>query len=688
MRPSTLLPLLAVLAAASNADFSRVRRDVDIHDSPSNSYAPVVGACPQAGVTIRRGQTIDSDEAAYIQGKTVSSLGDWTDYLTRIGLDGLDISTFVPSSADAVAGNTVPNLGFAVSGGGVRFVHFSERDQYTRVDLFWYNRAMLIGGGILNAFDSRNATSVKAKSGGVLQLAQYMTGLSGSSWLVGSWALANFPLFTAMRDQVWNLVDGGFFTPKTFGSFADGVDSINRKAKAGSPTSIVDACKLDLPVGLARAFDLPFTLADGRTLAYRLFNETRKAHLIELSGKGPGGSCIPTKLPYFCADYSQVVTADTLWSSIKATSHWKDYSMPFPLVVTTGREFKYVNVSIESPMYEFTPYHFGTNTPSSGGLYVPIEYLGTKFAAGTPANNKTCVTGFENAGFIMGCSGNVFGTALSETKPQLPLTRRSTGDPVQLAESDAFLNTTALKINGPINKALSNVPDQYLDNGRIINPFYGLAAETGFPPSDDAELAMTDGGLGVRMCVHELQRWSLIFSSAPQGEVIPLWPLIQPQRALDAIIAIDSSADTKNLPDGTEIWDTYQKTLLPGYGQPFPVIPPRASFLSQGLNKRPVFFGSSCYAQPKNVTTPTIIYLPNYSIDFNTNTSTWITQYTVDDQQGFFNNGFALATQSESPTWSSCLACALVDAQLIRNGDSRSLQCAACFVEYCYMGEK
>jgi hypothetical protein len=33
---------------------------------------------------------------------------------------------------------------------------------------------MLVGGGILAAFDSRNATTVAAKSGGVLQLAQYL----------------------------------------------------------------------------------------------------------------------------------------------------------------------------------------------------------------------------------------------------------------------------------------------------------------------------------------------------------------------------------------------------------------------------------------------------------------------------------------------------------------------------------
>lgn len=74
------------------------------------------------------------------------------------------------------------------------------------------------------------------------------------------------------------------------------------------------------------------------------------------------------------------------------------------------------------------------------------------------------------------------------------------------------------------------------------------------------------------------------------------------------MITIDASADTNNFPDGQEIYHTYQKTLQPGYeATPFPVIPAPDSFLAQGLNTHPVFFGSACYAQPKNVSTPLIV---------------------------------------------------------------------------------
>lgn len=71
---------------------------------------------------------------------------------------------------------------------------------------------------------------------------------------------------------------------------------------------------------------------------------------------------------------------------------------------------------------------------------------------------------------------------------------------------------------------------------------------------------------------------------------------------------------------------------------------------------------------------------------------------------GYFANGFAIATQSQSsiesssdniqselsragPTrtieWSSCLACALIDRQHARNGLPRTGQCENCFRTYC-----
>ena len=95
-------------------------------------------------------------------------------------------------------------------------------------------------------------------------------------------------------------------------------------------------------------------------------------------------------------------------------------------------------------------------------------------------------------------------------------------------------------------------------------------------------------------------------------KVIPFFPLQQKGRKLDVIIASDGSDDYEGgYPNGTSIYDTYYKSTQPGYSAyPFPQIPAPADFIAEGLNKRPVFFGSSCQTVTDH-TTPLIVYLPN-----------------------------------------------------------------------------
>ena len=122
-----------------------------------------------------------------------------------------------------------------------------------------------------------------------------------------------------------------------------------------------------------------------------------------------------------------------------------------------------------------------------------------------------------------------------------------------------------------------------------------------------------------------------------------------------------------------------------GFGAyPYPAIPTPAHFISEGRNKRISFIGSSClsdYRSPKEPITPLIIYIPKYNINFATNTSSSTTQYSVVEQQGFYSNGFAIATAGKNK---ECLACAIIDAQQTRNGVARTTQCEACFDDYCF----
>jgi hypothetical protein len=82
----------------------------------------------------------------------------------------------------AVLDRDFPRVGLAFSGGGYR--------------------AMLNGAGVLQAFDGSNTTAINARTGGLLQSSLYITGLSGGSWLVGSWALNNYPSMTTMVSRM------------------------------------------------------------------------------------------------------------------------------------------------------------------------------------------------------------------------------------------------------------------------------------------------------------------------------------------------------------------------------------------------------------------------------------------------------------------------------------------------------
>ena len=114
---------------------------------------------------------------------------------------------------------------------------------------------MLVGGSFMNAFDARNPDAFASGTGWVMQLAQRGAGLSGGSWAIGSWALANYPSFVgavfatfvwsevadvwyaAMRDEVWDLEDP-LVGPQLFnmGKYSDAVDSTKAKATRSCPS--------------------------------------------------------------------------------------------------------------------------------------------------------------------------------------------------------------------------------------------------------------------------------------------------------------------------------------------------------------------------------------------------------------------------------------------------------------------
>lgn len=475
----------------------------------------------------------------------------------------------------------MPNLGLALSGGGLR--------------------ALCFGGSILEAFDSRNEKANEAKVGGILQLANYAVGVSGASWLLGSWATSNFPPISTLLPNWrlseandlwdWNVAKDYFTVYKT----------VEEKKKSGFPVSIVDVW--------------------GRLISRHFIDQPSESK----SHKGE----------------------DVLWSSIRQTSHYQQREAPFVIAVTTSRPGKGEPFAPDSPTYEFSAEEFGVFHPSLN-VSIAIDHLGSTSVLQN-SEYGTCVRGFDNAGFVMALSSNIF----------------SAGDSPKGQKRAKFLTALRPFIN-----------DENFE-GKIPNPFKGLGKSTnpafnGFQDIDRDIILMADSGL-----IHEN---------------IPLFPLIQPERQLDVVIAVDATADGKDkdetdlfsYPNGTSLYTIYSKTKLlsyTGYHMPDIPNPIDGTFEGLGYNKRPTFFGCDDFQSPL------IVYLPNYFSTEKTNMETTKMTYSPEEIENFFSNGFEIASQtsgtSQDEGWPVCLACALIDRQMSRNGTPRTTQCQECFKNYC-----
>ena len=126
---------------------------------------------------------------------------------------------------------------------------------------------------------------------------------------------------------------------------------------------------------------------------------------------------------------------------------------------------------------------------------------------------------------------------------------------------------------------------------------------------------------------------------------LPLHPLTQPERGLDVIFAIDSSADTleangdPNWPNGTALIATYARSLLPiANGTSFPAVPDANTFVNLGLNNRPTFFG--CDAENTTTPTPLIVYIPNAPYAYHSNVSTFKMEYSSAERNNIIQNGY------------------------------------------------
>lgn len=245
--------------------------------------------------------------------------------------------------------------------------------------------------------------------------------------------------------------------------------------------------------------------------------------------------------------------------------------------------------------------------------------------------------------FIVGTSSTLFNQAF-----------------LQLSDS----NSSSI-ITDAIQGVLGAIGEAENDVAVYPNPFYNWHAETS-PIAGFRNLTLVDGG--------------------EANENVPFEPFLFSYRNVDAILALDNSADTTYFwPNGSSLHTTYQKAIDQAQAYNIslrmPPVPSTQGFVNSGLNTRPTFFGCN------DSSLPTVIYVPNYPWSAWSNTSTFMLQYSTEQAVAIVDNGRrTLDLNGTDPMWPTCLTCAFMDNAVMENGGTRSAECESCFSRYCWDG--
>lgn len=346
------------------------------------------------------------------------------------------------------------------------------------------------------------------------------------------------------------------------------------------------------------------------------------------------------------------------FSSIARQDWFTQGTAPLPLIVADGRNPGELLVGTNSTIYTINPWELGSDDPTVYG-HAPLRYVGTNFTNGSPLNNDRCVVGFDSVSYVMGTSSSLFNAILTTV---------------------GAVNTTDLlsdALKSALEAILKPIGADNEDIADWVNPFLGYNNDTN-PVAGLETLTLVDGG--------------------EDGQNIPLHPLIQPNRHVDVIFAVDTSADTNaslptnasstGWPDGVSIITTYERSLAEiGNNTAFPAVPDINTFFNLGLNNNITFFG--CDAANISGQAPLVVYMPNAPYVYFSNTSTYKMDYNDTERNAMILNGYNLATQGNSSLdaeWPACVGCAILSRSFGRTNTDVPEVCTQCFSRYCWDG--
>ena len=313
--------------------------------------------------------------------------------------------------------------------------------------------------------------------------------------------------------------------------------------------------------------------------------------------------------------------ADTL-SGLSSLSSFTSHSVPYPIITSIGVDTSNGQCvpGDNATQYELSPYSFGS-WDQGVSAFAQTRYLGS-----TPGN---CTTGYDNQGYVMGTTSNLF----NEVCRALP----SANDTTKLISQ---LEAILAKDHAVTTRDTFAV---------YPNPFQNNAASAAV--SGQGELDLVDGG------------------ETNQND--PIWPFLY--RNVDVLLVNDNSNDNANYPNGSELYDTYNRAQTRGLGR-MPVIPEAGVFVAGGFDRRPKFFG--CNDNSKM----TIVYLPNKNYTFDSGQSTERLQYSSSDTDAMIANGNMVGQNGGDPMWATCLSCGIMK----KTGAALPGACQGCFTTYCY----
>ncbi|KAH7395412.1 lysophospholipase [Cadophora sp. MPI-SDFR-AT-0126] len=442
-------------------------------------------------------------------------------------------------------------------------------------------RALLTGAGVIQAMDSRDSS---VSTSGLYQAITYTSALSGGSWLLSSMADHDFPTISSLLSSQWSSAfNNGLLAPDgilAVFSYAQILGDIKDKESAGFTSTLTDLW--------------------ARLLSYQL-----------LSGSKGG-------------------VASTL-SGIQSKSNFISHNTPYPIIAALNTNIKTEACvpDTNASVWEMTPFETGS-WGADVNAFTPSKYLGS-------APNGTCFTGYDNLGFILGTSSQIFN--------DLALGQVDTSD---LGQTIAALETLFPNLTEDLEQAVDAFYALY------PNPFYGLSSASGV--SDQETLHMVDGG--------------------ESGQTSPILPHLIPARNVSLLIVNDNNGDDASLPaypNGTAIYNSYLAAVSAGLTR-MPTIPSPESYHSNYTSGKPILFGCN------NPSVTTLVWVPNRKDTYESGIGTFTMQTSKAVSAAMIANGNAIMSRNNSKGWAQCLGCAILDA----GGINVPASCTACFMEYCY----